>query len=171
MRSLCCVLLDLYAHPTRQLSRPRTMPFSAQLQDRTTLYRLTFLELAPYVVLVLTWWVFTPSALRLAIELLHARPHLAEVLQKSVRLVDTIALLFLLSLPFENKSFLSPPWPLAPRMLSILSLVWTLMAHLMMFHKTKNRRLLLDYFLTNTMNKTLLCLLPVEPTDQSSSCC
>ena len=34
------------------------MPFSVQLQDRTTPYRLTFLELAPHVVLVLTWWVF-----------------------------------------------------------------------------------------------------------------
>ena len=40
------------------------MQFSVQPQDRTTLYRLIFLELARYVVLVLTWWVFTPSALR-----------------------------------------------------------------------------------------------------------
>ena len=31
------------------------MPFSAQPQDRTTLYFLTFLVLALYVVLVLTW--------------------------------------------------------------------------------------------------------------------
>ena len=53
-------------HPTRQPSRPRTMLFSVQQQARTTLHRLPFLELAPYVVLVLTWWVFTPSALRLA---------------------------------------------------------------------------------------------------------
>ena len=30
------------------------MPFSVQPQARTTLYRLTFLELAPYVVLVVT---------------------------------------------------------------------------------------------------------------------
>ena len=28
------------------------------------------------------WWVFTPSALRLAVELLHARPRLAEALKK-----------------------------------------------------------------------------------------
>ena len=48
------------------------MPFSEQLQDRTTQNFLTFLELAPHVVMVLTWWVFTPSALRLAIELQHA---------------------------------------------------------------------------------------------------
>ena len=50
------------------------MPFSVQLQDRTTLFFLTFWELAPYVVLVLTWWVSTQSALRLAIELQHVRP-------------------------------------------------------------------------------------------------
>ena len=31
------------------------MIFSAQQQARTTLYRPPFLELAPYVVLVLTW--------------------------------------------------------------------------------------------------------------------
>ena len=49
-------------------------------------------------VFVLTWWVFTPSALRLDIELLHARPRLAKALRKSVRLVDRIALLFSLSL-------------------------------------------------------------------------
>ena len=52
------------------------MPFSVQLHDRTTLYLQTSLELAQYVVLVLTWWVFIPSALQLAISLLHARPRL-----------------------------------------------------------------------------------------------
>ena len=62
------------------------MPFSVQLQDRTTLYLLTCLELALYVVLVLTWWVFTPPALRLAIELLHARPRFVKALRKSQRL-------------------------------------------------------------------------------------
>ena len=36
----------------RQPSRLRPMPFNVQLQDCTTLYLLTFLELAPYVVLV-----------------------------------------------------------------------------------------------------------------------
>ena len=80
-------LLVPYAHPTRQPSRPRTMPFSEQMQDGTTLYLLTFLELALNVVLVLTWWVFNPSASRLAIELLHARPRLTRALRKSKRLV------------------------------------------------------------------------------------
>ena len=70
------------------------MPFSVQLQVRTTQNRLIFLELAPYVVLVLTWWVFTPSALRLPIELQHARPRLAKAWRKSKRLVGTIALFF-----------------------------------------------------------------------------
>ena len=139
------------------------MPFSVQLQDRTTQNLLTFLELAPYVVLVLTWWVFTPSALRFAIELQHARPGLAKALRKSKRLVGTIALLFSLYLPSGRKNSLLPPWPVAPRMLSILFVVWTVMANLMKFRRTKGRRLLLDYFLTNYMNKTLLFLFPVEP--------
>ena len=142
---------------------PKTMPFSVQLQDRTTLYRLTFLELAPYVVLVLTWWVFTPSALRLAIELQHARPRLPKALRKSKRLVDTIAVLFSLCLPSGRKSSLHPPWPVAPRTLSILFVAWTMMANLMKLRRIKSRRLLLDYFWTNSMNKTLLGLFPVEP--------
>ena len=56
------------------------------------------LKLARYVVLVLTWWVFTPSALLLAIELQHVRPRLAKAVTKSKRLVDTIGLLFSLYL-------------------------------------------------------------------------
>ena len=150
-------------HLIRQPSRSRTMLFSAQQQARTTLYRLPFLELAPNVVLVLTWWVFTPWALRLAIELQHARPHLAEALKRSIRLVDTIALLFWLFLPSGRKNFLFLLWPTAPRMLLMLFVVWTVISHLMMFHKKTSRRLLLDYFLTNSINKTLLDLSPVAP--------
>ena len=52
--------------------RPRTMLFSVPQQARAAFNRPPFLGLSLYVVLVLTWWVFTPSALRLAIELLHA---------------------------------------------------------------------------------------------------
>ena len=81
------------------------MPFSVQPEDRTTLYLLTFLVLALYVVLVLTWWVFTPSALRLVIELRHARPRLTKALENPKRLVGTIALLFSLSLPYGRKNF------------------------------------------------------------------
>ena len=88
------------------------MLFSVPQQARTTLYRLPFLRLAPYVALVLIWWAFIPSALRLAIELLHAQPRLAEALRKSIRLVDTIALLFSLSLP-SGKNFLVPSMSLS----------------------------------------------------------
>ena len=59
----------------------------AQLQDRTTLFLQTFLELAPCAALVLTWWVFTPSALRLASELLLVRPRLGKASGKSKQLV------------------------------------------------------------------------------------
>ena len=101
-------LLDLYVHQIRQPSRPKTMPFSVQPQACTTLYRLTFLELAPYVVLVLTWWVFTPSALRLAIGLQHARPRLAEVLKKiSAARGHNCTPIFVLS-PVWEKEFLVP---------------------------------------------------------------
>ena len=150
-------------HRIRQPSRPRTMLFSVQLQDRTTLYILTFLELAPYVVLVLTWWVFTPSAWRLATELQHARPRLAKALRKSIRLVDTIALLFSLSLPSGRESSLHPPWPIALRTLLILFVVWTVMTHLIRFRKITSRRLPLGFFLTNSINKILLDLFPAVP--------
>ena len=94
LRSLCWDLLDPHVHLKRQPTRSRTMLFSAQQKARTTLCRLPFSELAPNVVLVLTRWAFTPWALRLAIELQHARPHFVEALKKSILLVDTIALLF-----------------------------------------------------------------------------
>ena len=91
------------------------MLFSVLQQARKTLYHLRLLELAPFVALALIWSAFIPSASRLAIELQHARPRLAEVLKRSVRLEDTIALTFSLSLPFGKKSFLFHPWPLALR--------------------------------------------------------
>ena len=53
------------------------MLFNLQPQARATLYRLTFLVLAPFVAMVLIWWAFIPSALRLAIELQHSRPRSA----------------------------------------------------------------------------------------------
>ena len=84
--------------PEKATSRQRTMLFSVLQQDRTTLFHLRFLGLAPFVALVLIWWALIPSALRLAIDLQHAHPHFAEALKRSVRLVDTIAPLSLLSL-------------------------------------------------------------------------
>ena len=84
---------------------------------------------------VLTWWVFTPWALRLAIELLHVRPRLAKALRKSKRLVGTVALLFSFCLLSGKKNFSHLPWPVAPRTLSILFVAWTVMANLMKFKK------------------------------------
>ena len=73
------------------------MAFSEPQQDHTTPSHQRFLGLAPYVALVLIW----------AIEMQHARPPLAKDCRKSIRLVDTIALLFALSLP-SGKKFLVP---------------------------------------------------------------
>ena len=84
------------------------MPFSVQMQDRTTLFLLTFLELALCVALVLTWWASTPSALRLPIELLHVRPRLDKALRKSKRLEGIIALLIFALSPVWEKEFLAP---------------------------------------------------------------
>ena len=108
-------------------------------------------------------WAFILSALRLTIELLHARPRLAKDLRKSKRLVGTIALQFSLYLPFGNRSSFFLPWPRAQRMHLILFVVWIVITHLMKFRKTKNRRLPLGCFRTNFINKTLLGLFPVAP--------
>ena len=126
----------------------------------TTLYLLTFLELAPYVVLVLTWWVFTPTVLRLAIELLHARPRSAKALRKPIRLVDTIALLFSL----WEKEFLVPSmaYSTADAFVIVCRLDRTDTLDEAPQNK-KSKRLPLGYFLTNSINKTLRGLFPVAP--------
>ena len=85
------------------------MLFNVPQQARTTLSHLRFMVLAPFVALVLIWWAFIPSAWQLAIELQHAQPRLAKDLRKSTWPVDTIALLFSLSLsPIWEKEFLVP---------------------------------------------------------------
>ena len=152
-----------YAHPTKRPSRPRSMPFSGPRQDRTTLYRPPFLELALYVVSVLTCSVFIPSALRLAIELLHARPRIAKALRKSIWLVDTVVLIFSLSLPCWRKNFFFPLSPRAPRLLLRLFVVWTVMTHLVEVRRTRSRRWTLDCLSTNSINQTLLDYFPVGP--------
>ena len=152
-----------YAHLTKRPSKPRTMPFSVQLQDRTTLYLQTFLELAPFVALVLTCWASTPSALRLAIELLHIRPRSDKALRKSKRLEGTTALLFSLCLLSGRKSSLHLPWPAAPRTLSMLFVSWTVMANLTKLRRIRSRRLPLDYSVTNFLSRILLDLSPYEP--------
>ena len=84
------------------------MLFSVPQQARTTLYLPLFFWLAPFVALFLIWWAFIPSAFRLAIELQHAQPRLAEALRKFKRLEGTIALLFSLSLLSGRKNSLQP---------------------------------------------------------------
>ena len=127
------------------------MLFSVQQQARTTLYRLPFLELAPYVVLVLIWWVLTPSALWFAIELLHARPRLAKASTKSNTVRGhNCAPIFALSLVWEQELV-----PCSPSMASstadaclMLFVVWTVMTYLMKFRKKKtSRRLPMGYLL------------------------
>ena len=139
------------------------MLFSVPQQDRTTLFHLNFLGLAPFVVMVLVWWVLTPSALRFATRLQHAHPLSAEVSKKSMRHAGTIALLSLLFLPLSNMSFFSFPLTFTLRMHLILSVGWTVMTRLMKFRKTQNKRLPLGCFWTNYMSKILLGLLPFEP--------
>ena len=86
-----------------------------------------------------------------------------------------IALLCSLCLLSGTKSSLHPPWPVALRTLSILSVVWTVMANLMKLRRIKRRKLLLYYSVTNYMNRTLLGYLPASifssSTDQSLPSC
>ena len=140
------------------------MPFSVQLQDRSALYLLTFLELALCVALVLTWWASTPSALRLAIELLHVRPRLDKTLRKSKRLEGIMALLFSLCLLHGRKNFVALSMACQHRwMLSILSVAWTMIANLMKLRRIRSRKLPLDYSVTNFLSRILLDLSPYEP--------
>ena len=90
----------------------------------------------------------TPSTLRLAIELLHVRPHLDKALRKSKRLEGVIALLFSLFLLSGRKNSLHPPWPVAPRTLSILFVAWTMMANLTKLRRIRSRKLPQDYSVT-----------------------
>ena len=104
------------------------------------------------MVLVLTWLVFIQPALRLAIELQHARPRLPKASRKFKRLVGTIEFLFSLSLQSGRTNFLLLPW-LAPRMLSILSVACTVMTNLMKLRRKRNRRLSLEYSVTNFLEQ------------------
>ena len=138
------------------------MLFSAPQQARTTLSHLCFFAFALCVVLVLIWWVSIPSALRLAVELQHPGHRLAKDLRKSIWLVDTIDSSFR-SLASGNKNFLFSIWSSALRMHLLLFVGWTVMTHLMMCRKTKNRNLPLGCSWANFINKTLLDFFPVAP--------
>ena len=78
--------------------------------------------------------------------------------------------LFALSLSFGKKNFLFLPWLSTLRMHMMLFVGWTVMTHLMKFHKTKSRKLPLGYFWTNSIDKTLPDLflaVPRESWDRS----
>ena len=130
-------------HQIKQPSRLRTMLFSVLLQGRITLFHLRCLGLALFLALARIWWAFIPFAQRLDSELQHARSRLAKVLKRSVRLVDAIALLFSLSLPFGKRILCS--------------------IHVFQSLATKSRKLQLACFWTNFINKTLLGFSPVAP--------
>ena len=57
--------------------------------------------------------------------------------------------------PSWERNFLLPLWLVAPRMRSILYVVWTAMASLMRSHRTRNRRLPLAYSVTNYTHSVL----------------
>ena len=132
MRSLCWDFFDPYVLLIRQPSKAENHALQCTTAGQYNAILSTLLGvgsvcgLGPDLV-----GVFTPPALRLAIELLHARPRFATALRKSIRLVDTIALLFSLSLLCGKKDFSHLPWLAAPRTLSILFVAWTVMANLM----------------------------------------
>ena len=136
--------------PDKVPSKPRT--FSVQLQNRTTLDLLTFLELAPYVVFV------TPSALWLAIELQHVRPLSTKALRKSRRLEGITSYLSSFSLLIGSKKFNSLPRLVAPRVLAILFVAWTMMANLMKSRRIGSRRSPQDHFVTNYVSRGMLDL-------------
>ena len=84
-------------------------------------------------------------------------------LEMSVRHAGTVALLSLLFLPLGNISFFFLPSPFSQRMLLAFFLGWTVMTRLMMCRKTKNRKLPLCCFKTNSIFKTFLVLLLAVP--------
>ena len=125
--------------------------------------RLPFLGLAPCVVSALTWLVFIPSALAAHYRVAACSTTLSQGLGKiNTARGHNCTPIFALS-PSARKFFLFPPWPVAPRMILILSLVWTVMTHLMKSRKTENGRLPLGCFLTYSIDKTLLGLFPFAP--------
>ena len=67
------------------------------------------------------------------------------------------------SAPRGKRTFLLPPCPVALWMLSMLYVVWSAMAHLMRPHKTRSKRLQLDYFVINHIHRILLGQSPCGP--------
>ena len=170
------VLLDLYVHQIRHTSMPRTMLFSVPQQDRTKLFRQPFLGLTLSVVLVLTWWVFTPSGLAARYRVAACSTTLRQSLEK----IQTASRTQLHS-SFRSLSRLGEriscllPWPVAPRMLLILLVVWTVVATLDEVPQNKKQKvatgLLLDKLHKQDCRAYLPTSLQSSVTDQSIPSC
>ena len=98
-------------------------------------------SMVPCVALVLTWSVSTLSASRPAIELPRVRTRSTMDLRRFRQPERLILLLSLRSAPTWKRNFLLPPWLATPQKRSILYVVWTAMANLMRYHRTRSRRL------------------------------
>ena len=122
-RSVRCKLFD-----TPNVLEP-CMLSSVRQQAHITLSHLHFLGLVPFVALALIWWSFIPSASRLGVELQHAWTRLAEVLQRSVQLENTIALFFCFFSFLGKRNSLFHPWPFPFCMHLTFFVGWTVMTH------------------------------------------
>ena len=117
------------------------MPNSVLLQDHTTLFTPASKVLVPCVALVLTWLVSILLASRPAIELPRVRTRSAKACRRSRQPESTTLLLSGRSAPSGKRNFSLHPWLEALRKRSILYVVWTAMANLMILHRTRSRRL------------------------------
>ena len=140
------------------------MPFSVQPQAHTTLYRLTFLVLAPYVVLVLTWWVFHSISLaaryRVAACLTTLTPGLEKIQTARVHNCTPI---FALS-PVWEKEFLVPSVDFSTA--DAFDIVCRLDRDGKLNEAPQNKKTegcLLDYFLDKLHEQDFAVLFPVEP--------
>ena len=154
--------LDPYPHLTKLLSKLKPMPNSVLLQDHTMLFSPAYKVLIPCVALFLTWLVSTLSASRPDIEL-RVRIRSAKAFRRSKQLERVYLLLSLRSAPSGTRNFLLLPWLVALRKRSMWYVVWTATANLMIFHRTRNRRLPQPWSATNQRGRILLDRSPYGP--------
>ena len=124
--------------------QPGQCAYADDLAVAALSFRGVMTALAPaFRFVVLTWWVFTPSALRLAIELQHARPRSAKAMTKSNGPWAHLHSYF--CSPIWEKEFLAPSMTFSTANAFDFSVAWTMMASLMKFRRIKSRRLLLGF--------------------------
>ena len=115
------------------------------------------------VALVLTWLVPTLSASRPAIELPRVRTRSTKDLTRSWLPGCMTSLPSSHSAAPGKRNSLLPPWLVAPRMRSTLCVVWTAMANLMRYHRTRSRSLPKAYSATNYIHRILHDQSPYGP--------